>query len=99
MSDATTEQAQDAKRAGATNLAKGLHGMLLTLEGGTDGEHNLVDLHTRRETVGLTVGTTHTCRVLASVQEQPASLYKVFHIFEMSPTLKLTVADAVPERH
>ena len=46
---------------GGHYLTKSLDSVLLTLEGGTDREHDLVDRNTRRQTVGLTVRTTHTC--------------------------------------
>jgi hypothetical protein len=42
-------------------LAESLGSSILTLEGSTDREHDLVDLHTGRKTVRLTVCTTHTC--------------------------------------
>ena len=41
-------------------LAESLARNILTLEGGTDRDHDLVDLDTGAETVGLPISTTHT---------------------------------------
>lgn len=56
------------KRLDKKYLTEGLAGRVFTFESGSDRKHDLVDLHTCRQAIWLSVGSAHSCHSRVSMR-------------------------------